>query len=231
MIRLLFQGDSITDGNRYKYPESRWDLNHQIGHSYVFDIVGRLGARRPGKYAFVNRGVSGDTVEKIAARWQEDTLAEKPDILSLLLGINGNGNADGQYPEGVQEHLRRFEAGYRDLLVRARAQNPDLKIILVEPFVLPVGHRKASHEAFMQVFRKKQAMIRQIAADFGAAFVPVQDRLEKMVRESAPVLAENGWEGDPCAYWLWDGVHPTEPMHHMLAEWWLEATDMLWMEA
>ena len=49
MIRILFQGDSITDGNRYKDPSSRWDLNHQIGHSYVFNITGILGRRAPGK--------------------------------------------------------------------------------------------------------------------------------------------------------------------------------------
>ena len=39
MIRILFQGDSITDGNRYKTEESRWDLNHQIGHSYAHIIA------------------------------------------------------------------------------------------------------------------------------------------------------------------------------------------------
>ena len=98
MIRVLFQGDSITDGNRYKDPQNRWDLNHQIGHSYVFNVVGALGRRFPGKYAFINRGVSGDTVEKIAARWQQDTSDEKPDVLSLLLGINGHGSFDGAYP-------------------------------------------------------------------------------------------------------------------------------------
>lgn len=30
-MKILFQGDSITDGNRYKSRESAWDINHRIG--------------------------------------------------------------------------------------------------------------------------------------------------------------------------------------------------------
>ena len=178
MIRILFQGDSITDGNRSKDPKVRWDLNHQIGHSYVFDIVGKLGRKFPGKYHFINRGVSGDTVVKIAERWQTDTLDERPDILSLLLGINGNGeNLNGKYPEGEEEHMRQFDIGYRALLNAAREQNPDLKIIIMEPFVLPVGEKKAQIYEFIPIFRRKQEIIRKIAEDYNAIFVPVQKRL------------------------------------------------------
>lgn len=226
MIRILFQGDSITDGNRYKDPASRWDLNHQIGHSYVFRITGTLGRKYPGKYIFINRGVSGDTVEKITERWQRDTLDEHPDVLSLLLGINGNGNFDGTYPEGTKEHLRRFESGYRDLLERARAQNPELKLILMEPFALPVKNLKAHYTDFMPVFRRKQEIVRRIAENYNAEFVPVQEKLDALVKETAPVLTTNGCKTDPYAYWLWDGVHPTEPMHDFLAELWMESTGL-----
>ena len=58
MIHILFQGDSITDGNRHKKIEQRWDLNHQIGHSYVYLIAAALGRKFPGRYHFINRGVS-----------------------------------------------------------------------------------------------------------------------------------------------------------------------------
>ena len=219
MTKILFQGDSITDGNRYKDPEMRWDLNHQIGMSYVFNIVGKLGLEYPGKYEFVNRGVSGDHLEKIALRWQVDTLDEHPDVLSLLAGINGNGNFDGTYPEGVQAHLEKFDRDYRALLRAARDENPNLKLILVEPFALPVGRCKNNFESFMQVFRQKQEMIRQIAIDFDATFIPVQQKLLAMVEKTAPCLST-----DPYAYWLWDGIHPTETMHAFLANLWLEGT-------
>ncbi len=227
MIRILFQGDSITDGNRYKDPNSRWDLNHQIGHCYVFNIVGNLGRRFPGKYTFINRGVSGDSVETIQKRWQEDTIEEKPDVLSLLLGINGNGEFDGNFPEGVETHLQNFEQGYRRLLETARAANPELKLIMIEPFALPVGTVKTHYDAFLAVFNKKQQIVQQLAQEFGAVFVPVQEKLEKLVAETAPVLETNGCDVNPCAYWLWDGVHPTEPLHAFLADLWLAATDTI----
>ena len=223
MIRILFQGDSITDGNRYRAPESRWDLNHQIGHSYVFNIVGYLGRRFPGKFTFINRGVTGDTVESIQERWQHDTLDEKPDVLSLLLGINGNGQYDGTYPEGVEAHLQNFEMGYRELLRSARNQDPVLKLILIEPFALPVGSLEPAYEAFSEVFRRKRKIVKQISEDFGAIFVPVQEKLERLVEEAAVELEKFDCPVERNAYWLWDGIHPTEPMHDFLAELWLEA--------
>jgi lysophospholipase L1-like esterase len=219
MTRILFQGDSITDGGRLKPVECRWDLNHQIGHCYVYPIAAELGRKHPGKYTFINRGVSGDTIVSISDRWQADTLDEHPDILSMLIGINGNREFDGNYPEG----LDGFDSRYRALLDAARAQNPDLKIILMEPFVLPVNAIANHFEDYMAVFSRRQAIVRQIAEDYGAIFIPTQERLNTLVRETAPILAERGCDIDPMKYWLWDGVHPTEAFHYYLAELWLEA--------
>ena len=231
MIRVLFQGDSITDGNRYKEPERRWDLNHQIGHTYVYDIVSWLGLRYPGRYLFINRGISGTSIDSARQRWQTDTLDEHPDVMSILLGINGEGQRDGQYPEGAEAHLARCDAVYRELLDMALAQNPSLKLIIMEPFMLPVGRYKEHYADFMRVFSRKQEMIKRIAEDYGAVFIPVQKRLEGLVADSAASLAANGCDTDPCAYWLWDGVHPTEAMHGFLAELWLRAAaDVLGFE-
>lgn len=223
MIRILFQGDSITDGNRYKEPAKRWDLNHQIGHTYVYPIVSYLGRLHPGKYFFINRGISGDSAEKAIDRWQTDTLDEHPDILSTLFGINGNANRDGVFPEGVEANLERFEKSYREILRLAREQNPDLKLILIEPFFLPVGRYIEHYNDFMPAFRRKQKIVERIANDFGGIFIPTQKRLEKLVVDCREELIANGCDTDPNAYWLWDGVHPTENFHGYLAEWWLDA--------
>ena len=223
MIRILFQGDSITDGNRFKDAELRWDLNHQIGHSYAYIVAATLGRSYPGKYQFINRGIASDCVNKMAARWDTDTILEEPDVLSILAGINGNRNLDGYFAEGVEEHLANFEATYRSLIERARAHNPSLKLIILEPFYLPVGKRKATFDAFMKVFARKQAIIGRIAEDYGAVFIPIQKRLEELVESSAEILRSNGCNTDPNEYWLWDGIHPTEPMHGLIANLWLEA--------
>ena len=216
MIRILFQGDSITDGGRLKPAECRWDLNHQIGHCYVFPIVAELGRKYPGKYTFINRGMSGDTVETMTGRWQTDTLDEHPDILSMLLGVNGQRAFEGKTSEEAEALLQDFDRGYRALLDGALGQNPNMKLILMEPF-------STRGEEFRAILSRKQAIIRKIAEDYGAIFIPTQERLEALIEETAPILAANGWEGDPGAYWLWDGVHPTEVFHGYLAELWLEA--------
>ena len=224
MIRILFQGDSITDGNRFKTADTRWDLNHQIGHSYAYIVAAELTRKHPGKYCFINRAVAGDCTDRAAKRWQVDTLDEKPDILSILLGINGNYEYDGQYPEGVEAHLLRFDKSYRWLLDSARAENPCLKLVIIEPFVLPVGRYATHYDVFLRVFTRKREIIKKIAEDYGAIFIPVQDRLERLVTDSASNLKANGCDVDPNAYWLWDGVHPTEAMQGLIAELWLDAT-------
>ena len=86
--RILFQGDSITDGNRGRSA----DPNHVLGHGYVFIIAAKYGAAFPElKLDFLNRGVSGNTVLDLEKRWQKDVLDLKPDVLSILIGVNDEG--------------------------------------------------------------------------------------------------------------------------------------------
>src|SRR5258706_16021761 len=77
-LNFLFQGDSITDGNRGRSN----DPNHILGHGYVFSIASRAGASFPGKgNLFYNRGISGNKITDLEKRWQTDTLDLKPDVL------------------------------------------------------------------------------------------------------------------------------------------------------
>ncbi|MEP6611723.1 MAG: twin-arginine translocation signal domain-containing protein, partial [Mucilaginibacter sp.] len=69
---FLFQGDSITDGNRSR----NTDWNHVLGHGYAYLIAARLWFELPKKgFHFFNRGISGNTVPDLAARWTDDTIA------------------------------------------------------------------------------------------------------------------------------------------------------------
>src|ERR1700743_1528781 len=82
---FLFQGDSITDGGR----SFDTDWNHVYGQGYAYLITARINFDYPDRnYKFFNRGISGNTVNDMAARWQKDTLDIKPDVLSILIGIN-----------------------------------------------------------------------------------------------------------------------------------------------
>ena len=206
---ILFQGDSITDGNRYKDKASEWDLNHQIGHAYPYVIAATLGARHPERgYVFKNRGVSGNQIAELYGRWTRDTLPFKPDILSVLIGVNDQGEF-GSDPA-------RYERIYRAMLDEARAVNPAVKFVIIEPFILPVGQWAENWDARYAKMRLYQEAAARVAKDYGAVFVPLQDKF----------LALAAQYGAP--YWIWDGVHPTEAGHGVIAfEWMHLAEDIL----
>ena len=196
--RILFQGDSITDGNRGR----SLDPNHILGHGYAFIIAARHGAAFPErKLDFFNRGVSGNTVLHLQNRWTKDTLDLKPDLLSVMVGVN-------DHSKGVP--LEAYEAAYDKILSDARAQNPKLKLVLMEPFVRHPG--KPVPESIVA----RQAIVAKLAQKYGAAFV----RLQKLFDDAAAKTADD--------YWIWDSVHPTYRGHQLMADEWERVVRETW---
>ena len=196
--RVLFQGDSITDGNRGR----SLDPNHILGHGYAFIIAARHGAAFPGrKLDFYNRGVSGNTVLNLETRWAKDTLALKPDLLSVMIGVNDNG-------KGVA--LDIYENTYDKILTEARAQNPKLKLVLMEPFV-----RHPDKPVPEGIFAR-QSIVAKLALKHGAALV----RLQKLFDDAAAKTADD--------YWVWDSVHPTYRGHQLMADEWERVVRETW---
>lgn len=212
-MRILFQGDSITDGNRYRDEEHRWDLNHQIGHSYAYIVSGTLGARYPqAKLEFINRGISGNRTQDLLKRWDTDTIAEKPDLLSLLIGVN-DANGTPTPPE-------EFEKNLTELLERTFAANPALRVMLMAPFMLNVGDYEAEDNASVLRVRQYAALAEQVADRFEAVTLiclqPVLDRVCTLREKS---------------YWMWDGIHPTESGHALLAKLWMDAFEKMFADS
>lgn len=196
--RVLFQGDSITDGNRGRSA----DPNHILGHGYAFIIAARHGAAFPErKLDFFNRGVSGNTVLDLEKRWPKDTLALKPDLLSVMIGVNDLSR---------NVSLEAYEATYDKLLSDARAQNPKLKLVLMEPFVRHPG--KPVPEGIVA----RQAIVAKLAQKHGAALV----KLQKLFDDAAAKTADD--------YWVWDSVHPTYRGHQLLADEWERVVREYW---
>ena len=202
--RILFQGDSITDGNRGRSA----DPNHILGHGYAFLIAANFGATFPeANLEFFNRGVSGNTVLDLEKRWQKDTLDLKPDILSILIGVNDKGR---------NVPLDQYEQTYDKLITQAKAANPKLKLVLCEPFVVNHLATQPQHGSPNADIVKRQEIVARLAKKHGTVLVHFQAALDRATARA------------PAAHWIWDDIHPTYAGHQILADEWERAVREFW---
>jgi lysophospholipase L1-like esterase len=209
--RMLFQGDSITD---MKWGRNERDRNHYLGHSYVYLIASRLGVDMPdARLEFFNRGMSGHKVGDLRARWQKDTIDMKPDVLSILIGINDVGRTVGN-----GKGFDKWEADYRFILDESRKANPDLRLVLLDPFVLASGRLgdPASFKGKRVVVDRLCGIVAQLVRDYKAVHVRTQDVFDAAAKTVNP------------AHWIWDGVHPLPQGHELIARNWLQETSARW---
>lgn len=208
MSTILFTGDSITDGNRYKLPEQAWDLNHQMGHSYAYIINGIMGSQYPEKnYHFLNRGISGNRIIDLYARVEQDLIALRPDVVSILVGVN-DGPAD--WKGGVGTPAKKYECLYRMMLDEVRDALPGVKLVLCEPFVCRVKKIAEDYDNWRSYMEAYSAAVYRIAQDYGGIFVPLQKTFDEACGKK------------DASYWCWDGIHPTENGHGLIARQWMD---------
>lgn len=202
---LLFQGDSITDCLRDRTRSGPNDPA-ALGAGYVGRIAGDLLARHPGAgWKFYNRGISGDRSVDLLGRWRRDALALQPDVVSILVGVNDTWH---EHLTGNGIDVSRYAELYRLILDDTRRARPDARLVLGEPFALPGEEFK---DAWFDELRARGAVVRQLAKEFGAAFVPYQAMFDAALkRYSATELAA-------------DGVHPSPLGHQLMAQAWREA--------
>ena len=203
--RVLFQGDSITDTGRDR-KSSQPNHAAAMGSGYAFLAAADLLIQRPkDDLKFFNRGVSGNKVHQLAERWQQDCLDIKPDVVSILIGVNDiwhwlNGNYDGT--------IDTYRKDYQALAERTRQALPEAKLVVCEPFVLKTG---AVGDKWFPKFDEFRAAAKQVADEFAHAWVPFQS-----VLNAAEQFA-------PAATWAGDGVHPSQKGAAVLANAWNRA--------
>lgn len=203
-LLFLFQGDSITDGNRGRNN----DPNHIMGHGYAFSIASRVGAAFPTQeLSFINRGVSGNKITDLVTRWERDTITLKPDVLSILIGVNDTNAAVNTREASTSQD---FEKIFRALLLDTKNELPDCLMVICEPFILPVGRVKENWAAWVDEIKKRQNIVGQMAEEFKTVFVPLQ---KIFIEASKTPSAE---------YWIWDGIHPTVAGHELITREWLK---------
>ncbi len=202
---ILFQGDSITDAGRNRgdyYANS----GSGMGGGYVHHTVTHLLGKYPEKdYRFYNRGISGHKVFQLANRWDDDCLNLKPDVLSILIGVNDFWHSLSNRYNGTVEV---YDSDFRKLLDRTMKELPNVKLILCEPFAVAGG---SAINADWEAFHAYRRSAKKIAEDYNAVFVPFHSIFDEALK-----LA-------PSSYWCPDGVHPSLAGAYLMKEAWVAA--------
>ena len=200
---ILFQGDSITDGNRGRSE----DLNHIHGHGYQYILASEMYADNFDKnIEVINRGISGNKSADLLARWDEDCLELHPTVVSILVGIN-----DLYYNYFNEPDITPQEYGknYRAMLDSILSAAPDTLLVIMEPF-FGVSEEKSYNDYMSGAIGSFATETRKVAEEYDAIFVPLQD-----------IFDEESKHTDIFKL-LWDGVHPTTGGHQLLARRWKE---------
>lgn len=174
---ILFQGDSITDAGRTK---ANPDINSpkSLGTGYAALIAARLLVDNPNKKLKVyNRGISGNKVFQLADRWDADCLLLKPDVLSIMVGVNDFWHT---LTNNYQGTITTYKDDYRTLLHRTMDTLPGLQLIIAEPYA--VKGVKAVDDKWYPFFNEYQAAAKELAAEFNAVFIPLQAIFDKAPR-------------------------------------------------
>ncbi len=203
---ILFQGDSITDAGRDRKTADKPNQQKPLGNGYAWlASAATLVERQDKDLRIFNRGISGNKVFQLADRWQQDCLDLKPDVLSILIGVNDiwhmlNGNYDGT--------VEVYEKDYHALVERTKQALPSVKLVICEPFVLRCG---AVDDKWFPAFDGYRAAAKRVCDAAGAVFVPFQSMFDRAVQYAPP------------EHWARDGVHPSPTGAAMMANTWLRA--------
>jgi lysophospholipase L1-like esterase len=202
---ILFQGDSITDAGR-KRDDAAANSRPALGNGSAWLAAAELLVDHPDdRLKIFNRGISGNKVYQLAERWQADCLDLKPDVLSILIGVNDYWH---KVKHGYEGTLETYETDYRALIERTMAALPGVKLVICEPFVLHVGE---VDDSWISDFGGYRAAAKRVADEAGATFVPYQTMFDRAVEIASPQR------------WAADGVHPTGDGAALMAHWWLKA--------
>lgn len=203
-MRLLFQGDSITDAGRACY-----DNPHATGTGYPHLIEAQFTYDHT-DVEVLNCGISGNRVVDLLARWKKDCLNLKPDVLTILIGVNDVWH-ELNYQNGVGCEL--YEEIYRILLRETRSALPDTRIILMGAYVTHGAATDSDWEYFYEEVEARREIVRRLAQEYGLEYIDLQKAFDDALQKA------------PAGHWTADGVHPTPAGHQLIAQTWKKCFD------
>ena len=203
-VRLLFQGDSITDAGRDKR-----DF-HELGSGYPKYAAELLKNANPEiEFDFINLGISGNRTDQLFDRLYPDAISLQPDVISILIGINDIWHRSP--PNCIATTDAQIELNYREILKNLKAKT-NAKIVILAPYVLDSEDRADLKNDLVTLL----PIVEKLAGEFADVYVPL-DKLfaEALVSQPEP------------KYYSADGVHPNENGAKFIAEHYFRAIENL----
>ena len=185
-MKIIFQGDSITDAGR-----DRSDA-HLLGEGYPKYAAIELKKMLPeADIEFLNYGVSGDRSGELLSRIEKEGIEQKPDIISILIGINDVWHRHTDYGGTTDE---KFRENFVSTLKKLR-EKTDAKIVILYPFLLDCDDKEDVRAYLINLL----PIVKEIAGEYADVCIPLDAIFEEAMKTQPKKL----WFSD-------DGVHPNE---------------------
>ncbi len=205
-MKIVFFGDSITDAGRNREWQDEMDGVNGFGMGFVNAVVSDLYFKDADKYQAINAGIGGHRIVDLYARIKKDCWNYNPDVISILVGVNDIWH-ELNFQNGVD--IERFEIIYRMLIKDTLKALPNVKIMILEPFILKGVSTNEKYEQLLATFEYAK-VAKKLAQEFNLPFVPLQKQLDK--------YAEKYGERKV----LVDGIHPAMLGARVIANEWLK---------
>ena len=203
-MKILFQGDSVTDAGRDKRNY------HDLGNGYPKYAAELITKAHPDtEFEFINFGISGNRTGQLFDRLYKDAIIFQPDFISVLIGINDVWHRYGA--DRVATSDEQIELNYRSILSELRSKT-NAKIMILSPFLLDCDCREEIREDLKVVI----PMIKRLAEEYADAYVPLNEYFDKALKTMP----------EP-RYYSKDGVHPNENGAKFIGEIYAEAVEKL----
>jgi lysophospholipase L1-like esterase len=206
--KILMIGDSITDCDRARL---LGEGGHGLGNGYVNLVNTLLTVSYPGdQFTLINRGVSGNTLKDLSARWQTDVLNQQPDWLSVMIGINDVWRQFDSPGLPSISSVQEFTIIFDKLLTQTIPTVS--RIVLMTPFFIE-ENRLDPIRKMTDIYAER---VRQIAHKHNLILIDTQAIFDKLLAK----LPDQDLAGD--------GIHPTKTGHMILAKAFLQAVGYVW---
>ena len=186
-MKIVFQGDSITDAGRDKRNY------HQLGAGYPKFAAEYISESFPdADIEFINLGISGNRTDQLFDRLYPDAIAFDPDIVSILIGINDVWHRHGGTQIATTD--AQVATNYRAILERLKNET-HAKIVMLAPFLLD----DEAKESWRGEVDRIIAIVRELAEEFADVYIPLDELFAEALKT----------QPEPKFYSA-DGVHPND---------------------